>query len=102
MDMRKLSSICDWFILVSAESTRRVDTISKNIQEELHKQHVRPLHVEGRQGATWVLLDYGEIVVHIFHKDTRGFYNLEHLWGKAPREHVDTSTTAKRRRLKRG
>jgi ribosome-associated protein len=95
MDMTRVSTLCDWFVLVSATSSRRVNAISKAIQEKLSKSHVRPLHVEGKHNPCWVLLDYEDVIVHIFYGDIREFYGLERLWSDAPRERFDSKCSAK-------
>lgn len=89
MDMRGLSSIFDWFVLVSASSSRRIGAISRAIQEKLSKTHILPLHVEGRRNPYWVLLDYDDVVVHVFNKEIRDFYGLERLWSDVPVERFD-------------
>lgn len=88
MNMKKSSVLCDYFIIASAESTRRVKTISGAIIEELQKRGCRLSHIEGEKEALWVLLDYGDVVVHVFYTRIREFYNLERLWQDAPKEHV--------------
>ena len=89
MEMRQRSSLCDFFVVMSASSSVRVKTIADHIEESLRKQGLRARHKEGYQEATWVLLDYGEVIVHIFYHATRKFYALENLWGDAPkREYV--------------
>ena len=95
MDMSRVSTLCDWFVLVSASSSRRVNTISRAIQEKLSKIRVRPLHIEGKTNPYWVLLDYEDVVVHVFYGDIREFYGLERLWSDAPRERLDTKCLAK-------
>lgn len=90
MDMRAASNITDYFIICSAPSTRRVQTISECIEEKLLKRGIRYWHIEGKREALWVLIDYGDVIVHIFHDTMRDFYNLERLWHDAPREHFST------------
>ena len=89
LDLRKVSTVCDWFVLVSANSDRQVNSISRSIQKMLSKEGVKPLHIEGRNNPHWTLLDYNDVVVHVFHKDIREFYGLERLWSDAPREQFD-------------
>lgn len=89
MDMRNISTICDWFVLVSASSSRRLNTISKTIKEALSKKRVFPLRIEGKNNPYWVLLDCEDVVVHVFHEEIREFYGLERLWSEAPRERFD-------------
>jgi ribosome-associated protein len=64
---------------------RRTRTIAENIEENLKKMNIKPLHVEGKIHSVWILLDYIDVVAHIFYKEKRGFYNLEYLWQEAPR-----------------
>ena len=85
IDMRKMPSIGDYFVIASGESAPQVKAISENIVDKLRKEGVRPLHVEEDVGdPTWIILDYGDCVAHIFHDSARKFYNLERLWGDAP------------------
>ena len=84
MDMTEQSAMCDWFVLVSAGSSRRIKTICDEVQKHLGKDGVFPISVEGRGSLYWVLLDFEDVVVHIFNDDMRGFYGLERLWSDAP------------------
>jgi ribosome-associated protein len=78
------SSYADYLVIVSAYSDRQTGAIADAVVEELKTEHgIRPLVREG-QGA-WVLVDYGDLVVHVFHEDARAFYDLDRLWAKAPR-----------------
>ncbi len=83
LDVRKLTDVTDFFILVSGESDVHVKAISDFLEDELKKEKIRPWHKEGYQNLNWVLLDYIEVVVHIFLPSTREFYALEKLWGDA-------------------
>ena len=84
LDMRKISNITDFFIICSGNSTRQVRATADYIIEQLKQLGKRPWHIEGYRYALWLLLDYGDVVVHIFHAPTRQFYDLERLWGDAP------------------
>ncbi len=84
LDVRKISTFCDYFVICDATSGVRIGAISKNIKETLEKQGIRIRHTEGAPETRWVLLDCGDVVVHIFDKETRNFYGLERLWGDAP------------------
>lgn len=86
LDMRSISTVCDWFVLISASSSRRVNAISKTIQKALAKEKVSPLRIEGKEGTSWTLLDCEDVVVHVFYKGVREFYSLERLWSEAPSE----------------
>ena len=85
LDLRGISSATDHFLLASGTSDVQVKAIADHITEELKKEGVRPAHVEGMQTGRWVLLDYIDLVVHVFHPQAREFYQLENLWGDAPR-----------------
>ena len=85
LSVAELTSIADYFILCSAGSERQAASIADAIQEKLREENkVKPLLVEGTNPGRWVLLDYGDFIVHIFTEDTRRFYGLERLWGDAP------------------
>jgi len=85
LDMRQASSITDYFLICSGGSTRQVQAIADAIDEQLAKQGVAALGVEGYREGRWILMDYGDIIVHVFSQDTRAFYDLERLWGNAPK-----------------
>jgi ribosome-associated protein len=84
LDLRGISSATDFFLLASGRSDVQVKAIADHLMEELREEGQRPDHVEGLQGGRWVLLDYIDFVVHVFHPQARGFYQLENLWGDAP------------------
>lgn len=83
MDLRGLTSITDCFVLCSADSDIQVKAISDHIRDELSKEKIKPWHVEGYESLRWVLLDFVDVVVHIFQQETREFFGLERLWGDA-------------------
>jgi len=85
LDLRGISTATDYFVVASGNSDVQVKAIADHIVEELKKQGTRVEHVEGQQGGRWVLLDYIDFVVHVFHPQARAFYQLENLWGDAPR-----------------
>jgi len=74
-----------FIVICSGRSSRQVDAISAEVEAELARRGVRPLGVEGREANQWVLMDYGDVIVHIFEDNTRGFYDLEGLWIDAAR-----------------
>ncbi len=92
LDLRKLSSVSDYFVICSGSNTTQVHAIADGIGRELVQVGVRPSHVEGATEANWVLMDYGDVVVHIFEEKTRVYYSLERLWGDAPRLSVAART----------
>ncbi|MCX5692192.1 MAG: ribosome silencing factor [Candidatus Omnitrophica bacterium] len=85
LDMRKVSSITDFFVIASASSTKRCQTIADNIESGLSEKREHVYKIEGYREGLWVLVDSFDVVVHIFYGDVRKFYNLEGLWGDAPR-----------------
>jgi len=83
LDLRGLDAVCDYFLLCSASSDVQVKAVTEHIEETLREQGLRPWHVEGLEGRRWVLLDYVEFVIHVFHEKTREYYLLDRLWGDA-------------------
>ena len=92
-EVGEIVSFADYFIICSGRSTRHVHSIAGHIEEVLKQRRVKPLGVEGLTEGQWVLLDYNEVVVHIFYQPMRAFYDLEGLWWEAPR--VQFSKTQK-------
>ena len=84
LDLRDVSDATDFFVIASGTSDAHVRGIADVVQERLRERGHRAHHIEGIRGGRWVLLDYVEFVVHVFHPDTRAFYQLERLWGDAP------------------
>ncbi len=85
LDLRGISSATDFFVIASGTSDVQVKAIAEHVVDELKKIEARPDHIEGLQGGRWVLIDCIDFVVHVFHPQSRDFYQLEHLWGDAPR-----------------
>jgi len=85
LELKEIASFTDYFVLLSGKSDRQVQAIAKAIEEALQKKGVRPLGQEGTLGGKWILMDYEDVVVHIFLEPVRKFYNLEGLWIDAPR-----------------
>ena len=84
LDVQHVSSVTDFFLVCSARSAPHVKTIAEAIRDELKTDGVRPQHAEGQPESGWVLLDYGDVLMHVFLEDTRAYYALERLWGDAP------------------
>ena len=84
LEVRELTSVADYFIFASGESERQVKAIAQYIQQKTSSQYQTIPQIEGAQTATWVLLDYGDIVVHVFKTDVREHYGLEKMWSDAP------------------
>ena len=86
LDMRKLSSVADYFVIATGSSEPHLRAITEEIREKLREDHaLRPRAVDGAVGASWVVLDYYDVVVHVMRSETRALYNLEGLWSDAPR-----------------
>lgn len=84
LDLAAVSDFTDYFLIMSGTSDRQVQAIADAVDETLRSDKVRPLHAEGYNSGRWVLLDYGDFIVHVFDEDTRRFYGLERLWADAP------------------
>ncbi|MCG2624388.1 ribosome silencing factor [Arthrobacter sp. I2-34] len=84
IDVSDRLAITDVFLIASAPNERQVNAIVDGIEEELHKQDLRPVRREGRSEGRWVLLDYAEVVIHVQHEEDRVFYALERLWKDCP------------------
>lgn len=85
LDLRGLSSVADYFVVCSGNSERQLRAIADGVDEGLQKaMNMQPRHLEGLSGGGWVLVDYGDVIVHIFSPSLRAYYNLEALWAKAP------------------
>lgn len=86
IDLRNLVSFTDYFVVCSADSDTQVKAIADEVDKVLSEDGIKCWHKEGLKALSWVLLDYVDVVVHVFKKDSREFYNLEKLWGDAPSE----------------
>lgn len=84
LNMEGISLVADYFVICHGNSDKQVQAIAREIKEKAHEQGISVKRLEGFEQAKWVLVDLGDVVVHIFHKDERGYYNLERLWGDAP------------------
>ncbi|MFP3868771.1 MAG: ribosome silencing factor [Desulfobacteraceae bacterium] len=89
LDVRSISSFTDFFIICSGDSRRQVVALAQHLEEVLGRQGEKPLGIEGRDEGQWVLLDYNDVVVHIFSQPMREFYDLENLWADAPRQPLE-------------
>ncbi len=100
LDVRKLSSIGDVFIICSGRSNRQVMAIAEHIQVDLKKHGITPLSVEGKKEGHWVLLDYGHVIIHVFYEPVRSFYDLEGLWIDADRIETQSIIDANGEKIK--
>ena len=96
LDLSGLTVIADYFVICSGESTTQVKTIAQFIEETFAQERLKPLGIEGVVYSHWILLDYGDVIVHVCEKETRAYYNLEKLWmdAKTIEIHEDTCDMA--------
>lgn len=88
LNMKGISLISDYFLICHGNSDKQVQAIAREMKEKSEEQGFTVKRMEGFDEARWILVDMGDVVAHIFHKDERGYYNLERLWGDAPVENV--------------
>ena len=88
IELREVASFTDYFVICSADSDTQVKAITNFVLDELIKKDIHVWRSEGYELLNWVLLDFVDVVCHIFHKDTRSYYNIEKIWGDAKREEI--------------
>ena len=86
LDLRGVSGYTDFLVICSGTSDRQLETVADGVEQALRERGQRSIGSEGQRGGKWVLMDFGDVVVHVFHKDERAHYDLEGLWADAPRE----------------
>ncbi|THE07233.1 ribosome silencing factor [Enterococcus hirae] len=84
LDVRKVSLLADYFMICSANSERQIQAITEEIIEKQEENNYEVKRIEGKEGGKWILIDLGDVIVHVFHTPERSFYNLEKLWSDAP------------------
>lgn len=92
IDLTERSSVTDYFVICTGRSDVQVQAICQRVTEGLREDGVRPFSTEGTENGQWALLDYGDVVIHVFQKATRELYDLERLWSEAPRWTYDASS----------
>lgn len=93
LEVGKILALCEWFVITSAANDRQVRAITEEIERRVHEAGgPKPLRIEGLADLHWVLMDYGDIVVHVFQHETREYYDLERLWSDVP--HLDWTSDA--------
>lgn len=97
LDVQGLASFTDYFVIMSGRSTRHVQGLAEAVDDALASKRLKSAGAEGLNEAHWVLLDYSDIVVHIFYSETREFYDLERLWHDAPRVELETAAAPSRK-----
>jgi ribosome-associated protein len=83
LDLREVASFTEYFVICTGANTRQVQAISNSVEDELRRAGKRPLHIEGYSTGEWILLDYGDFIMHVFSNSSRRFYDLERLWRDA-------------------
>jgi ribosome-associated protein len=96
LNLKKLTPVADYFVICSGDSDIQVKAIADKVKEGLALEGYKTWHDEGYKNRLWILLDYVDVVIHIFHRDARMFYNLEKLWGDAKIERVRDTVTMKK------
>jgi ribosome-associated protein len=91
IDLRKQSSYTDFLVVCSGTNERQLEAIADAVDKSLREAGEKPIGTEGARGGRWVLLDFGDVVIHVFQEDERAYYDLEGLWSDAPTEHVGAS-----------
>lgn len=91
LDVHEHTSIADYFIVCSGRSDRQVQSIAQGVEEDCAEEGVQPFAVEGTQRGHWILMDFSDVIVHIFYEPVRAFYDLDGLWGHAPRAKLPDS-----------
>ena len=96
MDLREISTFTDFFVICSAASEPQLKAIANEIETRLKEDYrIRAVAIDGFPASQWIVLDYLQVVVHVFHRDKRDFYSLEDLWGDAPRLKLEAAVSAK-------
>jgi ribosome-associated protein len=90
LNMKGISLVADYFLICHGNSDKQVQAIAREIKDKVEESGISLKRVEGFDEARWVLVDLGDVVAHVFHKDERGYYNLERLWGDAPFENIQS------------
>jgi len=80
IDIHSLTTIASYFVIASGTSSTHIQALADQVEEKLSKEGLSPLHTEGYHSARWILMDYSDVVVHIFHEEDRDYYSLERLW----------------------
>ena len=101
LDLKKLTSATDYFVICSADSDTQVKAIADSVQDGTEAFGERVWHQEGYHALRWIVLDYVDVVVHVFHKEERSFYNLDRLWGDAKRTEVQDPLTVPKQAVKK-
>lgn len=85
LDISKISVMADYFVIATGNNKNQVQAMSDEVEEKLHKEGITPRQIEGYRNANWILMDYSDIIIHIFDQESRQFYNLERIWKDSAR-----------------
>lgn len=88
LEIKDISTLGDYFVIASGSSSTQVKAMADEIEFRLKAEGVLPKRVEGYQSSSWIVLDYYDVIIHLFHEETREFYSLERLWSEAPQIHI--------------
>ena len=94
LDLRKLTTFTDFFVICSGSSDRQVQAIARALTDEIKAHKRKPIGVEGERGGRWILIDFGDVVAHVFYHEERDYYQIEKLWSDAPRVALTGSSRA--------
>jgi ribosome-associated protein len=100
MEVGRLTSLADYFLVCTGRSDTQVQAIAQGIEDNLARAGIRPLSIEGQTRGQWVVIDYGDVVVHVFYEPVREFYDLDRLWARAPRVQLPEPYGAQARDLR--
>jgi len=89
--VKDVSSFADYFVICSGNSDRQIEGLADHIGQKLKKSGILPLGIEGKRSGSWILMDYGDVIIHIFYKPVREFYDIEGLWSDAPGMTIEES-----------
>jgi ribosome-associated protein len=101
IDVRKLTSICDWIIVASADSSRQTKALARHVRERLREAGTRIIGMEGEESGDWILVDAGDVVAHVMQPAVRSYYNLEELWNGGRFDRVVNSSAPVKARKRR-
>ncbi|MBA9025507.1 MULTISPECIES: ribosome silencing factor [Bacillaceae] len=90
LNMKGISLIADYFLICHGNSDKQVQAIAREMKEKAEENGIQVRRMEGFDEAKWILVDLGDVIAHVFHRDERGYYNLERLWGDAPIENLQS------------
>jgi ribosome-associated protein len=102
LDLKNLTSAADYFVICSTDSDTQVRAVADAVRDGMEESNERVWHYEGYQALKWIVLDYVDVVAHIFYKEDRSFYNLERLWGDAKKTEVKDTLAAAKPKVKKG